>query len=846
MQLPTILLITDKSKIAIKLIDLFKENNFYIFVVSDKSNWVSKSQTVRTLKTSDLKNFKPDYILSLNFTNTKYLAESLKIIKQFKPKSLIVFSVDTINKKIFKKTTGLVNSKIIITGLPVNFAEEKTNSIEALIKKAIKSRKIKINPNDKFYLIEQEKTAKIISQELFTYSQAKPILVAKIVSASEFAQELSLYISGLKIITTKKTKTHKFFPEPLSTLDIDLSAKSYIEKALDKTKKEKIKSKRFNIKTPKTNIPLILFSFFILLLAPYVLILFSTLSLFASYKFYLKNEIKLSSYALVLSDKQTTIQKPIIKTYLKVPLIKNLYTPLINAQYVLELANSSFVNGKEALSGVASLGDLALNGNSGANIETISQELYYKFDLLYKDLSFLEAATKNTALFGFAKKASIDISKIRIYVSASKDLIWQLPEMLGFEEEKTYMVLLQNNMELRPTGGFIGSFALITFSKGKLVDTEVFDVYAVDGQLKGYVKPPDPIKNYLGEASWYLRDSNWDPDFPKTAKRIEWFLDKSIDRKVNGVVGINLDLISKLLEKTGPIKAADYEDIITADNLYTKIQHEVESDFFPGSRKKANYLTAISLSLIDKLKTVSPSEYKDIALILSESLESNDIQLYFENSEVEKIVSRFGWDGSLKEVRCSGNCINTWFTLNEANVGVNKANKHIKRKADFTVSLDKERVNYKLTILIKNLSQDLSREPETRYKAYLRLITKKGSEFEKVQIVKNAKIQEKDLEIETVDNKRIDGGVLIDIPPSSENQITFSWSEKITADTNKPGFISVNWIRQPGVNPYPVRLMINARGLNIHPDSNDFLTEGGYIGYNITLAKDINRKFFWK
>src|SRR5574340_1269627 len=134
------------------------------------------------------------------------------------------------------------------------------------------------------------------------------------------------------------------------------------------------------------------------------------------------------------------------------------------------------------------------------------------------------------------------------------------------------MVLFQTNMELRPTGGFIGSFGLLTFDNGRMSELNVSDVYSADGQLKGHIDPPAPIHDYLGEANWWFRDSNWDPDFPTSAKRAEWFLDKEIDQKVDGVFAIDLGLIKDALRLTGPIFLADYNMDVTSDNLYEKTQ----------------------------------------------------------------------------------------------------------------------------------------------------------------------------------------------------------------------------------------------------------------------------------
>src|SRR3989338_4365332 len=55
--------------------------------------------------------------------------------------------------------------------------------------------------------------------------------------------------------------------------------------------------------------------------------------------------------------------------------------------------------------------------------------------------------------------------------------------------KKTYLVLFQNNLEIRPTGGFIGSYGLLTIEDGHVSDFRIFDVYQADGQLKGHVEP---------------------------------------------------------------------------------------------------------------------------------------------------------------------------------------------------------------------------------------------------------------------------------------------------------------------------------------------------------------------
>ena len=122
-------------------------------------------------------------------------------------------------------------------------------------------------------------------------------------------------------------------------------------------------------------------------------------------------------------------------------------------------------------------------------------------------------------------------------------LVSNLPEILN----KDYVVLLQNNTELRATGGFMGSYARLRFRNGTLQSTKFEDIYEPDGQLYGYVKPPAPLDKAFENGSWKLRDSNWDPDFRVSAPQIAWFFSQG-GEVVDGLVALNLTTVLKVLD----------------------------------------------------------------------------------------------------------------------------------------------------------------------------------------------------------------------------------------------------------------------------------------------------------
>ena len=164
------------------------------------------------------------------------------------------------------------------------------------------------------------------------------------------------------------------------------------------------------------------------------------------------------------------------------------------------------------------------------------------------------------------------------------------PDMFGFNGSKTYLVLFQNNMELRPGGGFIGSYAILNLSKGKIGSFKIYDVYDADGQLKGHVEPPYPIRRYLPSIHWYLRDSNFNVDFSKGAVASAVFLNSEMQQAVDGVIGVDLSFVKNLLSVVGPVEVADYNQTVNADNFFQVAKAHAEDNFFPGSTQKKDFL----------------------------------------------------------------------------------------------------------------------------------------------------------------------------------------------------------------------------------------------------------------
>lgn len=308
-----------------------------------------------------------------------------------------------------------------------------------------------------------------------------------------------------------------------------------------------------------------------------------------------------------------------------------------------------------------------------------------------------------------------------------------LPEVVALEGKKSYLVLLQNNNELRPTGGFIGSFAKVEFEDGRLKKFETNDIYNIDGQLKEHVEPPKEIKEDLGQKDWYLRDSNFEPDFPTSARQAEWFFNQEIGGRVEGVVALDLAVVGGLLQAIGGLEVIDYEEKITTDNLFEKAITYAESDFFPGSQAKKGFLTALTNQLFTKLFFMPNQNWPGVVEVLSKALEQKHLLIYLDNPRMFSYLAAHNWAGALqRESEEEEGTLHDFVYPVEANFGANKANFYLERSYLLETVIGKEgEVAHRLKINYTNRSPSEA-FPAGSYKNRLRVYTPLGAKLKRV------------------------------------------------------------------------------------------------------------------
>jgi len=343
---------------------------------------------------------------------------------------------------------------------------------------------------------------------------------------------------------------------------------------------------------------------------------------------------------------------------------------------------------------------------------------------------------------------------------------------------------LQNETELRPGGGFIGSLGFLSFESGHLMGFEVKDVYEADGQLKGHVEPPEEIKNYLGEAGWYLRDANWDADFTVASEKIKWFLQKELGREVDGVIGINLAVAKGILGAMGEVEVPDFGETVNKDNLYEQAEFWAEAKFFPGSSQKASFLGGLSRQMFEEIKILSTEKQLALVMEMVDLLQKNEIQISIDEAKVADKMASFGWDGAMWTGECGkDNCLADYLYIVEANVGVNKANYFLYRNIEQLVEISQRSVARVLKINYENTALNDS-WPGGDYKNYMRVYLPLGANLAQVVLKdgNNPAVKkvytDNEMKIKQVGNKK-ELGFLMTVPVGEKRILEIRYSSVI-------------------------------------------------------------------
>ena len=353
-------------------------------------------------------------------------------------------------------------------------------------------------------------------------------------------------------------------------------------------------------------------------------------------------------------------------------------------------------------------------------------------------LVFLEDARQATRFSFLNTKAGELSDKLLLGQTVFNQIspwIAAAPRVLGYPGPKTYLVLLQNNTELRPTGGFIGTYGVLGMRNAGVVSFTTDNVYNLDEPAKAYNQkiPPLPLQKYIKQSQWFFRDSNWDPDFPTSAQRaIQFYKDeRGPVARFDGVIALTPTVVEDLIAVLGPVTVDGKE--FTSQNLIDELAYHVELGFKSEGitiYNRKDIIDDVAQQLKEKLFSLSLEELRLLVPVVLDALSERQLMVYFEDDAVQGLAEHANWAGQIMET--SGD----YFFAVDANLGSLKSDPAINRSISYSVyplpsGEGQGEGTHKLTATVSITYEHTGNFDwkTTRYRTYTRVYVPKGSTF---------------------------------------------------------------------------------------------------------------------
>ncbi len=425
-----------------------------------------------------------------------------------------------------------------------------------------------------------------------------------------------------------------------------------------------------------------------------------------------------------------------------------------------------------------------------------------KRTLMVESLNLANAAAKLLPIESDTKKA-VNVANELAQALTKKDNI-----------TRTYLVMLQNNYELRPGGGFLGQYAIIKVLNGDVSKFTLEDANILDQRIVAKIPTPYPFRQKMQLKNWKFRDSNFSPDFPTNVEKAKYFYRLAGGwEKFDGVFAVNSDVFNALLKVTGPITVPGYPNAtFTGDNGALILEEVVEKAYLgdavsaESKQHRKDIMKTLGGIMVQKL--VHVENIPKLVELAREQLENKNVMLNFTDPGLQALVQDVHWDGSVT-VDWSGDYI---FAV-DANMGALKTDYFVKRKLSYVVDLTSEKPTATITYTYANTAS-YGDWRTSDYHTYLRVYVPQGSVFLERRLVGSPRTGE--------EFGKTYFGVMVDVLIGGETQgmIKYELPDRFKTDPYK---LLIQ--KQSGVQNVPVDIIIK--------------TKDGEVRQSGTLQKDL-------
>jgi hypothetical protein len=278
-----------------------------------------------------------------------------------------------------------------------------------------------------------------------------------------------------------------------------------------------------------------------------------------------------------------------------------------------------------------------------------------------------------------------DVDRVIALMDDGLMLALEIPGVLGASSEgpKTYLLLAQNEDELRPTGGFITAASSLLIQDGQILSLTFQNSADFDNWNRPYPAAPWQLQQYMNSPVLIFRDANWFTDYRTAALYAEYLYSYANNHSVDGVIAFDQQMLVEILQVTGPVELEGEQHPIDATNVIEFMRAEktpTPEDLASGTWNNKAFINKITTALIQKI-FAGDIPFEGLSALVVKALGEHHLMLQLDNPDLTSFLANRGWDGALRPAQ------GDFLMIVDSNVGFNKTNAVIQTSLSYDVDL---------------------------------------------------------------------------------------------------------------------------------------------------------------
>lgn len=251
---------------------------------------------------------------------------------------------------------------------------------------------------------------------------------------------------------------------------------------------------------------------------------------------------------------------------------------------------------------------------------------------------------------------SVRLPRIRDKAVSAQEGVAATVAFLGGSGPRRYLLFSQNPDEVRPTGGYLGTYGVLSAAGDGHLTLDRYDNIAnwTGAHPEASIPPdeaPSPFPFLSPKVAQSLANSNALPDWPTSARTAMDIWQRGGEAPVDGAIAVTPGFLARILAVVGPTAVPSYGETVTSKNVIERFEYHTKLTESGGetNTERKQFIVDLAEQVFTRLLDTPSSKWDPLAKTMGQAFDARDVVAWFADAQIQPALTRHSWDGALPQ-----------------------------------------------------------------------------------------------------------------------------------------------------------------------------------------------------